>query len=228
MLAGIVNQSSFASATIAAHLPTYQKFLDTVVAPVYPEAAATISFLGDRLPAVVPDVSVMLVDTMPTIPGVGGDIGFHTSPDGKHAVAYVIVPAVLADGDDVDATIMHELIESLIDPSARATVTGPNGYLYMKEAADPVQGMFVPTDRLLMPNIVLPSYWAGGVLPFDLRGVLDRSCPCAIGGGYQYYWNGAIWTGLYGFRGIGLTARQIYLGRGAYRRQFHPLTGARL
>ncbi|MFL6662014.1 MAG: hypothetical protein ACJ8G7_07525 [Rhizobacter sp.] len=102
--------------------------------------------------------------------GVEGALGYHSTNHKGVAYGFVYLDIVKEFGDDWCATLSHEVLETLADPSAMLTVKGPSpkdhtkAVFYDLEVCDPTQGDAYHIDGLRVSNFVGRAYFglAGG------------------------------------------------------------------
>lgn len=113
-----------------------------------------------------------------------GDGGYHVDTNGQPLIR-IDVTAAMQPGGDWRTFTLHEIEETLVDPSA-STRIGP----YTKECCDPVEGQVY---RDWLPNFVYPSYFSGGPAPWDYLQQLTGWVPSLSPQGYLQYLNGNQW-----------------------------------
>ncbi len=125
----------------------------------------------------------------PTV-GVGNAYGYHFDNYGHIPYGFVFLDVCAKYGDVWSATLSHEVLELLGDPTAATTVTGPApqgassaaaNVFYALEVCDPTQGDTYVIDGVVVSNFVTKTYFnmAGGsvrtnflslaLAPFGLR-----------------------------------------------------------
>ncbi len=121
-------------------------------------------------------------------------LGYHDeTPDG---VPYgrVFVRPILGSGgtvatgaNSISATLSHELLEMVGDPSANLWADGPGGFDYAVELCDAVEGDAYEIDGIAVSNFVLPAFFdpqAAADARFDYVAKLGKPFTMTPGG-YQ-------------------------------------------
>lgn len=110
--------------------------------------------------------------------------GYHCGSGNPHCAAAPTPSAYVQTGmltwtTGAARALSHELVEMLVNPSAGATTTLPDGSQMMFEVADPVEDTIHNYDvgGYELSDFILPSYLHGGPAPWDEGGSLATPAP---------------------------------------------------
>jgi hypothetical protein len=171
-----------------------QKFVDTLVAPVWGTPAKLVRSTG-FLPGAW---AVVFLDTA----DAPGALAYHDlTPDG-FPLSKIFVKTILDDRSSVSVATSHELVEMLVDPAINLWSNGPGaGVFYAYESADPVEEQSFPLDGIAMTDFVYPSYFEGFHKPnstqFDSMKKVARPFQL-LKGGYQIIFKNGKETQIFG------------------------------
>jgi hypothetical protein len=175
-------------------LAALQKFVDTLVVPVWGTPAKLVKSTG-FLPGAWAAVFLDTADAP-------GALAYHDlTPDG-FPLSKVFVKTILDDKSSVSVAASHELVEMLVDPAINIWSTGPqSGVFYAYEAADPVEEVSFPVDGIAMTDFVYPSYFEDfrkpGSTQFDPMKKVTRPYQI-LKGGYQIIFKNGKETQIFG------------------------------
>ena len=200
----IVNASNvLTDAEVASWVLAFQKFDDTVLAPMWNLDKATYEFMTwQSFPwpewrAAPQEMWPIFVNRHSTDPGA---LGWHTEqPALDRTFGRIFAGDCLRYGvlPSVDAS--HEADEMRVDPNTNRTVTLPDYRIALVEVCDPVEDdlQAVTVDGVKLSNVVKPRYFglADGSAPgYDYGGHLTGPCPTLTAGGYQSLVENGQWT----------------------------------
>lgn len=137
---------------------------------------------------------IALVDD-PTDPGALGE--HWEAQDGTYKGAIFLKPCVeygratAFTGDTSFSSVLsHEVVEAFVDPTTNVWSDANDGYSYILEACDPVEGDSYETANhagVPLSNFILPA-WFDDSPPhgakFDFLGKLHKGAPSMTSGGY--------------------------------------------
>ena len=175
-------------------LAALQKFVDTLVAPVWGTPAKLVKSTG-FLPGAW---AIVFLDTA----DAPGALAYHDlTPDG-FPLSKVFVKTILADKSSLSVATSHELVEMLVDPAINLWSTGPErGVFYAYESADPVEEQSFPLDGIAITDFVYPSYFEDFRKPnstqFDSMKKVTRPYQL-LKGGYQIIFKNGKETQIFG------------------------------
>lgn len=126
--------------------------------------------------------------------GDGNALGYHAVlPPGRPVIE--VFPFLDAnDGYPWSATVSHEVLEALVDPTLSLWAPDASGVAWAVEICDPVEQDVYWIDGFAVSNFVLPGYYLASsrVGPLDVMGRVQQ--PFEIrSGGYGQYWTGTGW-----------------------------------
>lgn len=133
---------------------------------------------------------VHIIDTA----DVADALGYHTVDSKLYPQGFVFVKTAKDSGERWEATLSHELLEQLVDPTCIWTAVvdnwdGTPASLAL-ETADPVENDEYLIDNQHMSNFVTPEWFYSGKLPrgtkFDFMNKLTNNLTLS-NGGYQAY-----------------------------------------
>lgn len=153
------------------------------------------------------------------------DLGYHEAPDGSVIPdAKIFAADVLTFGDSLSATISHEMIEMVVDPTTERLYT-LGAAQYAIEACDAVEddidGYHI--GEVLVSDFVTPRYFGmanpTGDPRYDHRNLLLAGCPTLRPGGYSMYFADGQWKSTMARKADGgLSYRAIRTGGRMHRR----------
>ena len=187
-------------ADVAASVPAFQAYDDTVLRPAWSLAPCQYSFMPWDQFKITYSAEKGLVWPVATAPlffnrhsSDPGALGWHED-DLDSIFGRVFVGDDLAYGVSPWVDASHEACETRVDPLTNRTVTLENGDRALVEVGDPVEDdlfkVVMPGfEKYPMSDIVHPSYFGpanpAGVTGYDHGGHLTAPCPALLSGGYQ-------------------------------------------
>ena len=131
--------------------------------------------------------------------GVEGALGYHSETYGKVPYGFVYLDICAEYGENWTTTLSHEVLETLGDPDAAMTVTGPAPHgkgtaYYDLEVADPTQGDSYVVDGVDVSNFVGRAYFGltGGSGKTNFLDLTLAAFGVRPGGYFQYEQNGKV------------------------------------
>lgn len=131
-------------------------------------------------------------------PTVADALGFHDVTASGQPMLHIF-PKLETDPADIPVTVMHELIEALIDPTCLFSAVGTDGVVRALETGDPVESdwfeyVAASGRKLRCTNWVLPAWFGGIAGPLDHMGLCTHPGELRAGG-YQIVYDPAKgWT----------------------------------
>ncbi len=129
--------------------------------------------------------------------GVEGALGYHSQTYGNIPYGFVYLDICEEYKENWTTTLSHEVLETLGDPDAAMTVTGPapkgHGTVYYDlEVADPTQGDTYTVQGVEVSNFVGRAYFglSGGSGKTNFRDLTLVPFGVRPGGYFQYEQNG--------------------------------------
>lgn len=153
----ILNQATF---DLGLDMPklgvALQKYVNQHLLPAW-GTGILVSYLNAR--AYDSDqIPIIIVDDYEHI----GTLGYHTlikSVNGYRVFSFVFAKQCIKFNTPIEQTVSHELAEIIFNPSVNLWVMGPNGVLYIREVADPVENEWFDVDGFKMSNFVHPAWF---------------------------------------------------------------------
>lgn len=202
----VQNKSSLVSdAELKNDLPAFQSATSKDFAPLW-HIDAKLVYLARADAVPTGSESITLVDKG----SVAGALAYHEMVDGV-ADAIIYVGTSKLGGYKWSVGFTHELWEMLADASAGAgavdTVQSPDGTIWAKEVADPVEADALGYNRpgangkpVLISDFITERWFGAEQLgPYDFANHVQVAL-AILKGGYAQYWTGLTWVQLTNFR----------------------------
>lgn len=159
-----------------------------------------------------------------------GALGWHTD-EGGQIYGRVFVGDCIRYGVAWTADLSHEILETILDPTANKTFKMTGNRQAALEACDACEAdaYGYKIGDFLVSDFVLPTYFSNnpqtkGTL-YDHTGVLKGPCPTLSAGGYMSIYNpGQGWTNIEMDRYDGMRSRRALMVRyrSEWRKSRHP------
>ncbi len=221
----IVNASGILTEReVRAAIPALQVQIDRDFLPAWRDQATPVelSFLPiEEIPNIPADAWPIFLNRHSQDPGA---LGWHT--DEAKIYGRVFVGDCKAFGISWTVDLSHEILETLVDPTAQKVWRMPDGRFAALEVCDAVEadalGYAVSDGQggtIMCSDFVLPAYFGADTSrPFDHQRMLAAGCPELTPGGYMSVCdaNGQ-WTLLQADQYPGVPGRRFLMGMNRHR-----------